>query len=211
VEKAYRRVGAGTSFATVFGYRTAAVDAKSARIRAMREQVFNAGMAKTFAWAHHRRGACAYRLNDYATAVTDATAAMTFNSSDAWLYNLRGEANEALKKREDALADFTRSIELEPAVSGFWFARAYARVTMSGTPLSPTKDGAEMNAVYFLVPTGDVPLIDADLRRTLELEPAHELAKAMLQHLVQSRRRAPEAAGQLESRAIAVRAKNAPD
>ena len=126
-EKARRRVGAANIFATLCGYRNAEVDAEKARLRGVRQQVFNAGMAKTFEWAHYRRGLCALDLKDYAKAVADATAALTFNSSDAWFYNLRGAANDGLKNHEDALADFTRSIELEPDVAELYTSRGVAK------------------------------------------------------------------------------------
>jgi tetratricopeptide (TPR) repeat protein len=185
LEKARRRFGAATSIATVLGYRRPAVDAKTDRLLAVREQVFNAGMAKTFEWAHYRRALCAFRLRDYAAAVADATAAIGFDPSDAWVYNLRACSNEALKNHDDALADFTRSIELEPKVAGFWFARAYARM-MNGATLSPSKDGSLLTMVSARLRTGDIPSIEADLHRTLELDPLHSLATALLQGLAQA-------------------------
>jgi tetratricopeptide (TPR) repeat protein len=189
LETARRRFGAASSVATVVGYRKREVNAETDKLLGVREQVFRAAMTKTFEWAHYRRAVCALQLKDYATVLADSTAAIEYNSSDAWAYNLRAVANQALKNHEHALTDFTRSIELEPGVAGFWFARAYVRMTNDAT-LSPIEDESQMRMLSAHVRTGDIPLIEADLRRTLELEPSHSLAHAMLQGLAQSRERA---------------------
>jgi tetratricopeptide (TPR) repeat protein len=194
LDKARRRYGASSSVATVLGYRKTAVDAETDRLLDVRKQVFNAGMAKTFEWAYYRRALCAFHMRDYGAALADATAAIGFNSSDAWIYNLRAGANQALKNFDDALGDFTRSIELEPKVAGFWFARAYALMMNSAT-LRPTQDGSQMTMVSARVRAADIPLIEADLHRTLELDPSHSLAKAMLQGIAQPRDASSASAG----------------
>jgi tetratricopeptide (TPR) repeat protein len=187
--QAKRRFGAKSSIATVLGYRETEVRAETNRLLAVRQEAFDAGMAKTVEWAYYRRGLCAFSEKNYGAVVADATAAMRVNSSDAWVYNLRGGAQLALKNYEDAIKDFTRSIELEPKVAGFWFARAYARM-IPGATLSPGEIGSQMNVLSTQLRVSDIPLIEADLRRTLDLEPSHSLAKSLLQGLVQAQKTA---------------------
>jgi tetratricopeptide (TPR) repeat protein len=155
------------------------------RIRKEQEQAFRTEMAATFEWAHYNIANCALQLHDNETAVAEATAALELDPADAWAYNIRGAAYLQSKRRAEALADLTKSIELQPTVAGFYWARAFARVE-EATVIDP-KYAPSTALVNNRIAVEDLPLIEADLRKTLELDPSHKLARPFLEAITKAR------------------------
>jgi tetratricopeptide (TPR) repeat protein len=154
------------------------------RIGKDRDQAFRTQMAPTFEWAHYNLAACALQLHDYENAVTEATAAIQLDPADAWAFNTRGAAHLQSKCRTEALADFTKSIELQPTVAGFYWARAFARV--EEIKVIDPKFAPDLALVNNRIAVDDLPLMEADLRKTLELDPSHKLARPYLESITQA-------------------------
>jgi tetratricopeptide (TPR) repeat protein len=155
------------------------------RIREEQEQAFRTEMAATFEWAHYNIANCALQLHDNETAVAEATAALELDPADAWAYNVRGAAYLQSKRRAEALADLTKSIELQPTVAGFYWDRAFGRVE-EATVIDP-KYAPSTALVNNRIAVEDLPLIEADLRKTLELDPSHKLARPFLEAITRAR------------------------
>jgi tetratricopeptide (TPR) repeat protein len=139
-------------------------------------------LAKQAAWAHYQRGLCASELKDFSAVIVEATAGIALNERDAWAYNLRGAAHWKLHESEEAFADLGRSIELEPGIAGFWFARAKARLF----PEAKMKvEGKTMGKVLInlSLTRGDLEAIELDLAKTLELDPSNVTAREWLEDL----------------------------
>jgi tetratricopeptide (TPR) repeat protein len=180
VKTAMRKVGGAFSRYI----RSKKVYDEAERIGKDREQAFQREMAPTFEWAHYNVARCALQLHDNETAVTEATAAIELDPANAWAYNARGAAYSQSKRRVEAIADFTKSIELQPTVAGFYWARAIARV--EEVKVIDPKYAPNLALVNNLIAIEDLPLIEADLRKTLELDPSHKLARSYLEPMIQT-------------------------
>lgn len=177
LKSARRSLRVGNLVMAAFDYKAREVKAETDRLLDLRKQQFNRGMAALWADAHYQRAVCAVELGDYPTAIADATGAIELDSADAWAFHLRGVAHARLKHRDDAIRDFNRSVELQPQIAGFYFARGYSRL-MFDSKLGPVENGlASLTAV---LQTSEMEQIEQDFRKTLELEPSHANARAFL-------------------------------
>ena len=172
-------VGAAGTLKTVLKFRAAEVEAESDRLVEQRKAVFEQGMARTWTWAHGRRADCAYRAGDFGMAIAEVTLALAADAGNASAYNLRGAAHARLEHRDEALADMTRAVEIEPGKAEFLYARGNARL-MVGAETVPADDGSHATFIKARLRRGELALIEADLRRALALDPRHAGAKELL-------------------------------
>jgi tetratricopeptide (TPR) repeat protein len=181
---AKRNAGAGGKLLgtlNLLGYRKREVDAEYDYLDELCLRPARDALAKLSAWAHYQRALCALDLKDFPAVILEATAAIEINEKinapDAWVYNLRGAAHWKLNHNEKALADFSRSVELEPGIAGFWFARAFARFAPPGCKVERV-DGQTFVAARLTL--DDARLIEADLVKTLAIDPEYASAKQAL-------------------------------
>ena len=168
------------------GYRKTEVDKESDRLYELSLRPARDALAKLSEWAHYNRAICAFTLKDFGMAAVEATAALKLNEHDAWAYHLRGLAHSKSNHVEEALADLNRSIDLEPDVAGFWFARAIVRLS-AGSKVG-NDDGR-----FFLnlsIQRGDLQTVESDLMKALELDSSLPRAKEWLDNVREGRRSA---------------------
>lgn len=65
------------------------------------------------------RGVAHYQMHDYKRAITDLTASLTLDPNDAVSYGYRGSAYSALRLHDEAIADKSKGIEIEPDANGY--------------------------------------------------------------------------------------------
>ena len=183
--EARRKVGAAGTLRTVLGYRSVPVHAETDRLIEQREKAFRDGMSKTWYWAHVRRGACAFGLDDFETAIAESSEAIALGNSDAWVHQLRAAAHARAGHRDDALKDFTVAIEIEPGNAVLHYDRALAGLT-SGAAIRKPQDGSDYRVLEAQVRPGELKQIEADFRKVLEIDPSHEMARTLLDALVKS-------------------------
>jgi len=194
---AQRNAGAGGKVLGVLnllGYKEREVEAERRRLNELRLRPAREALAKLSAWAHYQRAFCALDLKDFPAVILEAAAAIEINDQihapDAWVYNLRGAAHWKLNHNEEALADYSRAIELEPDIAGFWFARAFARFAPPGCKVERV-DGQTFVAARLTL--DDARLIEADLVKTLAIDAGYASAKQALDSI----RRAIASSGHL--------------
>lgn len=185
IDEARRTTGAAGTLKTVLGYRSVQVDAEFDRLKEQREQGFRDGMAKTWHWAHTQRGICAFTIHDFETAIAEASAAIAIDSGDAWVYQLRAAANARAGHRDASLKDFTRAIELEPSVAAFHYQRGLAAMTVGSTIKKP-ESGSDHGVIEAKMTQAELSQIEADFRKTLELNPSHKMARSLLDSVAKS-------------------------
>jgi tetratricopeptide (TPR) repeat protein len=181
---AQRNAGVGGNVLGVLnllGYKEREVEAEYRRLNELRLRPVSEALAKLSAWAHYQRALCALDLRDFPAVIFEAAAAIETNdrihAPDAWVYNLRGVAHWKLNRHEEALADYSHAIELEPGIAGFWFARAFARFAPPGHKVERV-DGQAFVAARLTIE--DARLIEADLVKTLSIDPSHASAQQAL-------------------------------
>ena len=179
-DQARRTVGAAGKLKAAMNFRASRVQAETGRLIAQHNQAFQSGMASTWEWAHFRRAACAFQLKDYATAVSGTTAAITLNGQNGEAYQLRGAAHARQQRRDEALEDFTTSIEIDPKNAEAYYTRGHTRM-MAGAVIKEPDDGSDMATIETRLRRKDVPLVEQDFRKTLEIDPSHAMARRLLE------------------------------
>lgn len=179
-DQARRTVGAAGKLKAAMNFRASRVQTETDRLIEQRNQAFQGRMAKTWEWARFRRAACAFQLKDDATAVSEATAAIMLNGQNGSAYQLRGAAHARQEHRDEALQDFTRSIEIDPKNADSYYARGHTRM-MAGAMIKEPNDGSDMATIEARLRREDVPLVEQDFRKTLEIDPSHAMARQWLE------------------------------
>ena len=179
-DAARKRVGVQGQLAALLGVRKSLVDAESRRLQEARDVAFRAALAPIFAWAHAHWALCAYRLQDYEVVIAQASESLILDPSDASLFHLRGAANARLKRRDQAVADMSRAIELDPSQGRFFYGRANT-LLMVGSTIVPAEAGSKVATIELQLTVGEKEMVEADLNTALQLDPSHAMAKALLE------------------------------
>jgi hypothetical protein len=93
---------------------------------------------------------------------------------------------------DEALADRTRAIEAAPANPTHYYERARARLIAHATGQQRAEQPGRVR-LDLSITQADLDLVRQDLRRTLQLSPSHEGARAWLDHLAEATGSAPPA------------------
>ena len=185
IDEARRTTGADGTLKTVLGYRSVQVNAEFDRLKERREKAFRDGMAKTWFWAHTQRGICAFTIHDFETAISEASAAIAIDNSDAWVYQLRAAANARTGHREASLKDFTRAIELEPGIAAFHYQRGLAAMTV-GSTIKKAEPGSDHGVIEARMSQDELSQIETDFRKAIEIDPSHKMARTLLDSLAKA-------------------------
>jgi tetratricopeptide (TPR) repeat protein len=188
-DEAWNAVGvsnsAGKGLAMLFGLQKKQQGAIEHLLQ-QREAAFNKAMAATWEWARIRRAVCAYQLKDFAVAIAECSTVIEANVKNSGAFQVRASALNEIGQSDLALTDITKAIELDPENPAYVYSRAHLRARPSFEKME--RDiGSDEPIVWIRLKTrlADLPLIEQDLRKTLELDESHVKAKVLLQALTQ--------------------------
>ena len=149
--------------------------------------------------AYYRRGLLKNELGNFTSAIDDFNAAMRLDKSfAARCYNERGYAKYMLKRYNEAIADYSISIELYPKSANTWFNRAEAKKKTSDIPgaLADYESCAklESNNVFVYISMGilheklrNYVLAEENFTRAISIKPDYAqsyLARAKIRHIL---------------------------
>ncbi len=140
--------------------------------------------ARNIAKVHTELAAAYFERKQYAVALQEVGVAMQVDPTYAPVYNLSGLIRMALREDEQAEADFSRGMKLEPDNSEMhnnygWFLCQRGRekesiqhfLTALKNPLYATPETAYANAGICTRKTGDLQMAESYLQRALILHP----------------------------------------
>ena len=85
-------------------------------------------MKSDFTDAYIKRSGICFFLERFEDSVADSEIVIGLDSNNAQAHGLRGVGNFALMNHDEAYADFTRAINIEPENSRFHFNRAKIQI-----------------------------------------------------------------------------------